>query len=167
MISLTRIANFNNFLRDKGLTLICAESITAGLLSSTIASVSGASAILKGSIVTYDATVKTKVLGVDAQIIAAYTAESRETTFAMCAGLRTLYPDASIAVAVTGVASLPTTDYIIDKEVGQIYVSIWYQAFHHFETVIKPDKTDDQRNAIRKKTVAFILDKIEAVVRGA
>ncbi|QIL42333.1 CinA family protein [Pedobacter sp. HDW13] len=164
MISIPRIANFNNLLREKGLTLICAESITAGLLSSTIASVSGASSILKGSIVTYDATVKTKVLGVDEQIIADHTAESEETTFAMCVGLRKLYPDTAIAVAVTGVASLPTTEYFIDKEVGQIYVSIWYKAFHHFETVIRANETDDQRNEIREKAVEFILGKIEEIV---
>ncbi len=164
MISIPRIANFNNFLRDKGLTLICAESITAGLLSSTIASVSGASSILKGSIVTYDATVKTKVLGVDEQIIADHTAESKETTFAMCESLRKIYPDASIAVAVTGVASIPTTDYIVEREVGQIYVAIWYKAFHQFETVIKANGTDDQRNEIREKAVEYILGKIEEVV---
>lgn len=43
---------FRELLKKNGLTIVAAESITAGLFASTLASVKGASAILKGSVVT-------------------------------------------------------------------------------------------------------------------
>jgi len=155
------INNFNETLKSKGLTIVCAESITAGLLSSTIASVSGASAILKGSIVTYSENLKMSILDVDPLILKKFTAESRETTDAMCIGLKKLYPEASIHVAVTGVASLPKDgSYTVNKDVGKIYVSIFYnKEFYQLETVIQPN-TGDERNSIRHQTVEFILESI-------
>ena len=38
---------------ERGVTLCCAESLTAGMVSSSIASVPGASAVLLGGAVTY------------------------------------------------------------------------------------------------------------------
>ncbi|MBE9660925.1 CinA family protein [Mucilaginibacter myungsuensis] len=76
-------------------TIFCAESITAGLLASSIASIGGASGVLKGGVVTYNRHVKTKILGVSGELIDDLTAESQETTNAMCQGIRDLYPDAS------------------------------------------------------------------------
>ena len=38
---------------ERGVTLCCAESLTAGMVSSSIASVPGASAVLLGRAVTY------------------------------------------------------------------------------------------------------------------
>ncbi|MCX2430904.1 CinA family protein [Pedobacter sp. GR22-10] len=64
MIERNKIEIFNSTLIERGLTLICAESITAGLLASNIASISGASSVLKGSIVTYNRDLKTALLGV-------------------------------------------------------------------------------------------------------
>lgn len=165
MIEKKLIEKFNDSLKTKELTVICAESITAGLISSTIASVSGASSILKGSIVTYDANLKIKILGVDPEIIKNYTAESQETTDAMCRGLRELYPDASLYITITGVASLPTNDYNIDKEVGQIYVTICYkEIFHQFNTVLKSDDSIDQRNDIRDKAVEYVFQTILNII---
>lgn len=75
-MELSKVEKFNSLLTRKKLTIVCAESITAGLLSSTIASISGASEILIGSIVTYSRNLKTSVLGVDTRIIDKHTAES-------------------------------------------------------------------------------------------
>lgn len=161
MINTNIVKNFNATLKEKGLTIVCAESITAGLLASTIASVSEASSVLKGSIVTYDENLKMNILGVDPLLVAEHTAESQETTNAMCIGLKKLYPEASIQVAVTGVASKPADDaYKVNKAVGQIYVAIFYgKKLFEYETVIKA-QNDDDRNSIRIQTVEFILDKI-------
>ncbi|MEJ5092849.1 nicotinamide-nucleotide amidohydrolase family protein [Sphingobacterium faecium] len=165
MIDTKIVENFNNTLQAEGLTIFCSESITAGLLASTIASVSGASSVLKGSIVTYDADLKIKILSVDPSIIKEHTAESQETTDAMCIGLKNLYPSASLHVAVTGVASLPKDDsYVVNKEVGQIYVSVMYkEQLHKFSTVCKP-KGDDERNSIRYKAVEYIFDQITKII---
>ena len=157
----TNITKFNQTLRDKKLTIVCAESITAGLLSSTISSVSGASDVLKGSIVTYSKELKIAILKVVPEIIEKNTAESIETTTAMVIGLKEIFPSIDIHVAVTGVASPSTSTYLVDKKVGQIYVSIFYKdQLYKLDTVIP----SEERNEIRQLTVYYILDNILSIV---
>jgi nicotinamide-nucleotide amidase len=162
MIDEQTVSDFNESLKKHQLTIFCAESITAGLLASTIASVSGASAVLKGSIVTYQAAIKEKLLGVDGSIIQQHTAESAETTLAMAKGLEALQLGADIYVAITGVASLPVngSDYEVNKPVGQVYVAICYKGrCQEFETVIN----EEGRNPIRQAAVKFALEKVREV----
>ena len=160
-MELSKVEKFNSLLTSNKLTIVCAESITAGLLSSTIASISGASEILVGSIVTYSRNLKTSVLGVDPRIIDKYTAESIETSNEMVYGLIKLYPSADVFVAVTGVASMPTTSYNIDKEVGEIFISIYYKQ-QLYE--LKHKVNENLRNEIREKTVEYIIDSILKII---
>jgi nicotinamide-nucleotide amidase len=158
-------SEFNSFLQDRKLNIATAESITAGLLASTIASVSGASASLKGGIITYSEELKTKLLGVDPEVLKKYSAESAQTTIEMVKGLSNLGLNADIYVAVTGVASASVNEYKINKSVGQIYVAILFEnQLHSFDTIISTDQHKDPRNYIREKTVSFIFDKIEEIV---
>lgn len=153
-----KVKQFNKTLEEKGLTIICAESVTAGLLSSTIASISGASEILKGSIVTYSSELKSSILGVDPKIIKLNTAESMETTIGMSNGLFRLYPSADIHVSVTGVASASNK---VDKQVGQIYVAVYFKnKMHTLDTVIK----ESDRNSIRIKAVESIFNFILNII---
>lgn len=156
---------FNTFLKERNLTIATAESITAGLLSSTIASVSGASSVLKGGIVTYQEQLKTKLLGVSSQTLEKYSAESIETTIEMVKGLADLGLDASMYVAVTGVASESVNEYKLLKPVGQIYVALFFKnKLHTFETILTAKNNPYTRNQIREKTVSFIFDKIVEVI---
>jgi len=156
-----KISYFNRTLKQKQLTIVCAESITAGLLSSTIASISGSSEILKGSIVTYSRELKSCILGVDPKIIDLNTAESIETTVEMTYGLYKLYPSADIFVSVTGVASPSNDNYKVNKQVGQIYVAVYFKnKMHTLDTVI--EETD--RNSIRIKAVESIFNFILTIV---
>lgn len=148
------LETFHKKIKERSLTLVCAESITAGLLASEIASIPGASSILKGSIVTYNRDMKEVLLKVDPLVIDKYTAESMQTTIAMVEGLASVYKDADIYVAVTGVASPSTYEYIVDKSVGQIYVAIIYSGkLYERDTVIK----SVNRNEIRSGAVEYIL----------
>ncbi|MBO5500557.1 MAG: CinA family protein, partial [Clostridia bacterium] len=54
---------------DKGLTLGTAESLTGGMIAASVAGVSGASAVLMGGVVSYDARVKHELLGVEQAVI--------------------------------------------------------------------------------------------------
>lgn len=158
-------SEFNTFLKGKNLTIATAESITAGLLASTIASVSGASSTLKGGIVTYQEELKIKLLNVNPETLKIHSAESLETTIEMVRGLSNLGLDSDIYVAVTGVASKSVNDYKLSKEVGQIYVAVLFKnELHTFETVIQPDTKENSRNEIREKTVNFIFDKITHII---
>lgn len=156
-------SEFYSFLKNRNLTITTAESITAGLLSSTIASVSGASSVLKGGIITYQEELKVKLLHVNPQTLKTYSAESAQTTTEMVNGLAELGLHSDIYVAVTGVASAPTNNYKVTKPVGQIYVAVLFKnKTYIFDTLID----GNSRNEIREKTVSYVFEKVAEVINN-
>lgn len=85
-------------LRDRGLTLGVAESLTGGMMGSRIVDVAGASDVFRGSIVSYASDVKVSLLGATEG-----PAVSADAAAAMAAGARRVL-GADVGVAVTGVA---------------------------------------------------------------
>jgi len=90
-------------LRSAGLTIAVAESLTAGQVSARLADVPGASAVLRGGVVSYATEVKASVLGVDAALLAASGPVHPEVARQMARGVRALL-GADVGVATTGVA---------------------------------------------------------------
>lgn len=90
-------------LKVRGKTVAFAESCTAGLVSKLVADVAGASAVLKGSAVTYATASKAAVLGVSAEVLEKFGPISEECAAEMANGSLALY-GSDIAVSVTGVA---------------------------------------------------------------
>ncbi len=113
------------FLQHK-LTLAFAESCTAGLLASGLVAATGVSNVLLGSVVTYHADAKQKLLGVKKSTIDQFTAESQQTTNEMAAGLRRTLPAADVCVAITGLCG-PGASESPDKPVGTIFVTVLFK----------------------------------------
>jgi PncC family amidohydrolase len=86
-----------------GLTLVTAESCTAGRLATALSDAPGASAHFHGGFVTYTKEAKTKLLGVDESLLRDKTAVCAEVAEAMAQGAL-LRSSADVAVSVTGVA---------------------------------------------------------------
>lgn len=101
-------------------TLGTAESCTGGRIAEAIISVPGASKYFKGGIISYTDEVKTRLLGVDAQLLEEKTAVCEEVAIAMvkgaCKALGTNY-----AMAATGIAG--PTGGTKDIPVGTIWVA--------------------------------------------
>jgi PncC family amidohydrolase len=89
------------FVQD--LTLVTAESCTAGLLAAALSEAPGASRNLLGGFVTYTKQQKTDVLRVPALLLSRRTAVCPEVARAMAQGALRNCP-AHVALAVTGVA---------------------------------------------------------------
>ena len=89
--------------RTRGLTLATAESCTGGMIAAGLTDVAGASDVFLGGVVAYADGVKTRELGVPAEVLSAHGAVSAETAAAMATGARVCL-GADVAVAVTGVA---------------------------------------------------------------
>lgn len=102
-------------LAAEGLTLGLAESITGGLMGARVTDVAGASGFFRGSIVSYDSTVKFDLLEVpDGPVVSARAAK------AMAVGARRLL-GVDIGLAVTGVAGPAEQD---QQPVGTVFVGI-------------------------------------------
>jgi PncC family amidohydrolase len=90
-------------LRDRGLTLVLAESCTGGLMASMLTDLPGASSYLTASLVTYSDRSKVDLLGVQLSTLERNGAVSEETAVEMARGAREA-TGADVAVAVTGIA---------------------------------------------------------------
>lgn len=142
------------FLQHK-LTLAFAESCTAGLLASELVRAQGVSNVLLGSVVTYHADAKQKLLGVKAQTIKQYSAESQQTTNEMAQGLRRTLPQADICVAITGLCG-PGASEDPDKPVGTIFVTVLFrEQAHEYRAQFKG--TGDK---LRQQAAAFVYQKL-------
>ena len=92
-----------DLLINKGMTFASAESCTGGNIAHVITLIPGSSEVFKGTAVTYATPMKTKVLGVPAEVIGEHGVVSQEVVERMATGVRNLM-EADFGVATTGVA---------------------------------------------------------------
>ena len=92
-----------DLLNSKGMTFASAESCTGGNIAHVITLIPGSSEVFKGTAVTYATPMKTKVLGVPAEMIEKHGVVSQEVVESMSIGVRDLM-EADFGVATTGVA---------------------------------------------------------------
>lgn len=90
-------------LAERKMTITAAESCTAGAFCSAIASVPGASDVLREGFVTYCNEAKIRTLGVSPETIKKFTEVSKECAQEMALGAKKL-ARADAAVSITGYA---------------------------------------------------------------
>jgi nicotinamide-nucleotide amidase len=105
-------------LSECGATLATAESLTAGLISATLAGVPGASRVLIGGIATYATEAKIAVLGVPRRVIDTHGVISEQCAAAMAQAVRGMF-QATWGVSATGVAG---PDRQEGRDVGTVFV---------------------------------------------
>ena len=108
-------------LLERKATLAIAESCTGGYLSHLVTSVPGSSAYYIGSTVSYANAVKTRFLGVDAQIIEKEGAVSETVARAMASGVREKL-GATWAISTTGIAG--PSGGSAEKPVGTVWIGL-------------------------------------------
>ncbi len=109
------------FLKEKNKTVTTAESCTGGYIAHLITSVAGSSDYFKGSVVSYDNSIKENVLHVSNETLASVGAVSEETVKQMLKGvlnvMRTDY-----AVAVSGIMGPGGGSE--EKPVGTVWMAV-------------------------------------------
>lgn len=90
-------------LKEKNKTISTAESCTGGEIASMITSVPGSSAYYKGSVVAYSNSVKTRLLGINEEILSKYGAVSEETVKEMAKSARRIL-GTDFSLATSGIA---------------------------------------------------------------
>ncbi len=145
-------------LRDLGLSLATAESLTGGLLGATLTSVPGASAVFRGGIVAYATDLKERLLGVAGDVLREEGAVSRPTALAMAAGVRDA-TGADWALATTGVAGP-------DPQEGHPPGTVWLAVAGPQGSAARRCSFTGDREAIRDQSVAAALELLEEHLRG-
>lgn len=111
-----------NLLKEKKLTIAFAESITCGLATHKLGTVSGTSDVLMGSIICYNEKVKTALLGISNQMLKKYTAESQEVTNMLAKNLQKVIK-ADVYAAITGLAASGGSE-TKNKPVGTTFFAV-------------------------------------------
>jgi len=89
-------------LKSAGLSIVTAESCTAGMIAAVLSRAEGAGDLLHGGFVTYTKAHKTAALGVSSELLKERGAVNEEVVKQMAAGALKCSP-ASVALAVSGV----------------------------------------------------------------
>jgi nicotinamide-nucleotide amidase len=108
-------------LRGRGFTLAIAESCTGGLVGHLLTREPGASDFLLVDAVTYANSAKTRLLGVDEDVLRGHGAVSPEVAAAMAEGVRRV-SSADVALSLTGIAG--PSGGSAEKPVGTVYIAV-------------------------------------------
>ncbi|MDO5520337.1 MAG: competence/damage-inducible protein A [bacterium] len=133
------------------LTLITAESCTAGLLTGRIVNVAGVSDVLKEGFITYTNKAKRKLLDVSKSTLKTYTAVSEQTAKEMVKGAA-INGDADVAVSITGLAG--PGGGTKDIPVGTVYIG----CYANEKATVKHYIFSGNREKIRELSVVHALD---------
>lgn len=144
-------------LRKNNLKISFSESITGGMLSSTITDISGASKVMETSFVTYSNDSKNKNLNVSKNTLDKFGAISENTAFEMAKGIKEK-SKADIGVSTTGEAGPNSSE----TEVGNVYTCIYFSDDNYYT---KHYFFSGDRNKIRRSTVNRVLSQILFVLR--
>ena len=105
--------------RLAGKRLATAESLTGGGIGQALTSVSGASAVYAGGVISYTNEIKHQILSVPMEVLEQYGAVSEPVARAMAQGARKLL-SADVAVSVTGLAGPSGDEY--GNPVGTVFI---------------------------------------------
>lgn len=136
--------------RAKHLTIGTAESLTCGMISSSLASVPGSSDTLAGGVSSYSYAVKSAILGVEAKKLEAEGAVNSWTAQQMAEGAHRAL-GCSITVAVTGIAGPG------GEEPGKPVGTVWTAVSCKHGTFTRKFCFTGCRQEVRMKTTAAAL----------
>ena len=141
-------------LKEKGMTIACAESCTGGQLAQMITSHSGASDVFATGVVTYSEESTMKLLGVSADTLRKYTVYSPQVAEEMAEGLQRL-SGADVCVSITGIAG--PGGGTAETPVGTVFIGVkcgekLSVTEHHF--------TGGNRDRVRTLSVVHALNLV-------
>lgn len=147
-------------LKNNDYTISFMESCTGGYLASEITDISGASNVLKVSLVTYSTEYKEQ-FGVDKNIINKYTVYSKETAKEMSRNISNI-AKSNIGVGITG--ELGNTD----KRKNKVYYSIYYSDTNKYitkEIVIEQNKRNEMKDKVAEDVFNNILEELNEICK--
>ena len=149
-------------LKAAKMTIVTAESCTAGAIASILSQAEGASDILHGGFITYTKAQKAKALGVSEYILTEQGSVNAEVVKQLAAGALERSP-ASLAIAVSGVLG-PEPDED-GNPVGLVYFCVL--AKHKPPTVVNEEFGEQPHDQLLELALHRAFDLIELSVSPA
>lgn len=147
-------------LRQAGVFLASAESLTGGMLAARLTETSGSSAVFLGGVVAYQNQVKQELLGVSPSLMEQQGAVDAEVAAQMAVGIRQRFAKINqvdlakvIGVSTTGVAGPGQSE---GKDPGTVFIGI---SSGSSDAVYAYDFSGD-RQSVREQTVQAALEAL-------
>ncbi len=138
-----------SLLQKKSLKISSVESFTGGLFIENLISISGASKVVTGGIVSYHNIIKENVVGIPNELILRHGVISKEVASLMATNGNTIL-QSDICVSFTGNAG---PDVLESKQVGKVYIAIAISnQIFEFCNVFSGERDD-----IRQQSVDFAI----------
>lgn len=148
--SLRKEETLINLLKERDEKISTAESVTGGLITSSIIDIDGASRVIEESFITYSDRIKEKTLNVSRETLEQYGAVSYECALEMLDGLHKL-TNSNLCIISTGYANK-----------GEIFLGLKYRD----KKVIKKFKFSADRNKARLFAKNRAMDLAILMMRG-
>jgi nicotinamide-nucleotide amidase len=142
-----------NMMRERGLTLGIAESVTGGLVSGRLTNIAGSSDVLRGAVVSYASEVKFDLLGVTNGPVV-----SESAAIEMAVGARRVL-GSSIGLALTGVAGPADQD---GMKPGTLCVALSFPDGTSQSSMLQ---LPGNRDTMRQLSVISALDMLRRALR--
>jgi nicotinamide-nucleotide amidase len=140
-------------------TFATAESLTGGLVASTVVEIPGVSAVYRGGLVVYATELKHTLAGVPEALLRDRGPVDADVAGALAAGARDRC-QADWGLATTGVAGPEPQD---GKPVGLVYVAVAGPG----DPVVRELRLSGNRSAVRTESVTAVLSLFAEQLRGA
>lgn len=141
-------------LSQEGETLSLAESCTAGMASSWLAEVPGASAVLMEGVIVYSNGSKVRSAGVDADVIAGNGAVSKPVAMALAEGIRAK-ANTTWGIGITGIAGPGGGSEA--KPVGTVHIAVAGPSGTRHQTAVIPGERNQVRIRAAGAALALLL----------
>lgn len=139
---------------ENNISISTAESITGGLIASTLIENEGISKILKEAYITYSDEAKSNLLNVKSETLKKYTAVSKEVAQEMLEGLISK-KNTDAGIITTGYANHE------DKNLsGLVYIGVFFKG----EKIIKEVHYSGDRNRIRYRTSQEAMNELRKLI---
>ena len=138
-------------------TISFAESCTGGRIVAAFTAISGASAVLHGSCITYSNDIKHQWLGVSKEVLGNYGAVSEPCVSQMLDGIQKM-AGSDYAIAVSGIAG-PTGGTEL-KPVGTVYIGLKTP----FSKEVFLCHFDGPRETVQEQSTQFAIEKLAEVL---
>jgi nicotinamide-nucleotide amidase len=153
-----QVAGLLDRLRERGLTIACAESLTGGLLLAVLTAVPGASTVVRGGLVVYATDTKTALAGVPAELLAEHGPVHPDVAVELASGVARRCR-AGCGVGLTGVAG-PDPQHGVSP--GTVHIGLYTRAAASVCTL----HAAGDRHAVRLAAVRGALNALDKLIDG-